>query len=70
MSLPWLVRIRRNIYSLYRLIKYTGLFENLINKLLGKKKTNSWNFVIDECQGGSTQQMENVRKCHLRDYLI
>lgn len=38
MSLPWLVRIRRNNYSLYRLIKYTGLYENLINELLGKEK--------------------------------
>ena len=51
MSLPWLVRIRRNNYSLYRLIKHTCLYENLINKLLGKK-TNSWNFVIENVRVG------------------
>lgn len=28
-----------------------------------------WKSVMDECQDGSTQQMENVRKCRLRDYL-
>jgi hypothetical protein len=25
---------------------------------------------MDECQDGSTQQMENVRKCRQRDYLM